>query len=76
MPKEGSQNRTLLRALISRPTRGLTLQQIVRLGIAVHSARLSALRDMGWKIKNRHRYVKNERTGKTVCESVYFLYEA
>ncbi len=73
LPRKGTQCEYLLRALRSNRRKGLTVRDIVRLGIAAYTARLSELRDKGWQIVNRRRWSKHSRTGRTMLESAYFL---
>jgi hypothetical protein len=72
-PKQGTQCHDLLRALRANHRKGMTVRDITRLGIAAYTARLSGLRDMGWRIVNRRRWSKHPRTGRTMLESRYFL---
>lgn len=73
LPRKGTQCDDLLRALRANSRKGLTVRDITRLGIAAYTARLSGLRDLGWRIVNRRRWSKHPRTGRTMLESAYFL---
>ena len=72
-PRNGTQAHDLLTALKAAGKKGMTVPEIIRLGIAIYTARLSDLRDMGWRIENRHRWTKHPRTGRRMMESVYFF---
>lgn len=72
-PRKNTQCDDLLRALRANRRKGLTVRDILMFGIAAYTARLSDLRDLGWRIVNRRRWSKHPRTGRTMLESVYFL---